>query len=57
MSLGVPAARHAHALVGSLGRLARNPLATVLTLLVIALALALPLGAAAVRLQCAGRHR
>jgi cell division transport system permease protein len=36
------AARHFQALLGSLGRLARNPLATVLTLLVIGLALALP---------------
>lgn len=34
--------RHAQALLGSLGRLKRNPLATVLTLLVIGLALALP---------------
>jgi len=37
-------ARHAHALLSSLGRLAREPLATVLTVLVMALALALPLG-------------
>ena len=42
MSLGVFGTRHAQALLGSLGRLKRNPLATVLTLLVIALALALP---------------
>jgi cell division transport system permease protein len=35
--------RHAQALLGSLGRLARSPLATVLTLLVIGVALALPL--------------
>jgi len=42
MSLGVAAGRHLQALVGSLGRLARSPLATFLTLLVIALALALP---------------
>lgn len=35
-------ARHAQALVGSLGRLARNPFSTGLTILVIALALALP---------------
>jgi cell division transport system permease protein len=34
--------RHAQALLGSLGRLQRNPLATILTLLVIGLALALP---------------
>lgn len=33
---------HLHALLGSLGRLARNPVSTLLTLLVIALALALP---------------
>lgn len=37
-------ARHVQAFLGSLGRLARNPLATMLTLVVIALALALPLG-------------
>jgi len=42
MSLGVAGARHLQALLGSLGRLARSPLSTVLTLLVIALALALP---------------
>ncbi|HEY6484114.1 MAG TPA: permease-like cell division protein FtsX [Steroidobacteraceae bacterium] len=34
--------RHLQALLGSLGRLARNPLATALTLLVIGLALSLP---------------
>ncbi len=34
--------RHMQALLGSLGRLARNPLATLLTVFVIALALALP---------------
>lgn len=34
--------RHAQALMGALGRLARAPLATILTLLVIGLALALP---------------
>ncbi len=34
--------RHLHALVGSLGRLARTPFSTCLTVLVIALALALP---------------
>jgi cell division transport system permease protein len=43
MSLGVAGARHSQALLGSVGRLVRNPLATVLTLLVIGLALALPL--------------
>lgn len=37
-------ARHLHALLSSLGRLAREPFATVLTVLVMALALALPLG-------------
>ncbi len=36
-------ARHLQALLGSFGRLARNPLATALTLLVIGLALALPM--------------
>ena len=36
------AARHAQALLGALGRLARSPLATALTLLVIGLALTLP---------------
>jgi cell division transport system permease protein len=42
MSLAVAGARHLQALLGSLGRLARSPLSTILTLLVIALALALP---------------
>jgi cell division transport system permease protein len=42
MSLGVAGARHMQAFLGSLGRLARNPFATILTLLVIGLALALP---------------
>jgi cell division transport system permease protein len=42
MRPGIFGARHAQALLGSLGRLKRNPLATVLTLLVIGLALALP---------------
>jgi cell division transport system permease protein len=42
MSLGVAGARHLQALLGSLGRLLRSPLSTLLTLLVIALALALP---------------
>jgi cell division transport system permease protein len=40
MSLGV---RHTQALLGSIGRMARNPFATALTLLVIGLALALPM--------------
>src|SRR5207244_7517441 len=42
MSLSVGGTRHLQALLGSLGRLARSPLSTFLTLLVIALALALP---------------
>jgi cell division transport system permease protein len=42
MSLAVGGTRHLQALLGSLGRLARSPLSTLLTLLVIALALALP---------------
>jgi cell division transport system permease protein len=42
MSLGVTGGWHLQALFGSFGRLARHPLATLLTLLVIALALALP---------------
>jgi cell division transport system permease protein len=42
MSLAVAGTRHLQALLGSLGRLARSPLSTILTLLVIALALALP---------------
>jgi cell division transport system permease protein len=42
MSLAVAGSRHVQALFGSLGRLARAPLATLLTLLVIALALTLP---------------
>jgi len=42
VSLAVAGGRHLQALFGSLGRLARNPMATLLTLLVIALALALP---------------
>jgi cell division transport system permease protein len=46
MSLGLTSygARHVQAFLGSLGRLARNPFSTFLTLIVIALALALPLG-------------
>jgi cell division transport system permease protein len=42
MSMSVTGSRHAHALLGSLGRLARTPFSTGLTVLVIALALALP---------------
>jgi cell division transport system permease protein len=42
MSLAVSGGRHLQALLGSLGRLVRSPVATFLTLLVIALALALP---------------
>jgi cell division transport system permease protein len=42
MSMGVAGSRHLQALLGSLGRLARNPFSTGLTLLVIGLALALP---------------
>lgn len=42
MSPGIFGTRHVQALLGSLGRLKRNALATVLTLLVIGLALALP---------------
>ncbi|MBV8910416.1 MAG: ABC transporter permease [Gammaproteobacteria bacterium] len=42
MSLAVVGGWHMQALVGSLGRLARSPFATLMTLLVIALALALP---------------
>ena len=44
MSLGVSGGRHAQAFLGSLGRLARSPLATFMTLLVIGVALALPAG-------------
>ncbi len=43
MSLASYGTRHAQAFLGSLGRLVRNPLASVLTLLVVALALALPM--------------
>jgi len=43
VSVAVTGGRHLQALFGSLGRLARSPMATLLTLLVIALALALPL--------------
>jgi cell division transport system permease protein len=42
MTPGVFGTRHAQALLGSFGRLARHPVATALTLLVIGLALALP---------------
>ena len=42
MTPAILGTRHAQALLGSLGRLKRNPLATALTLLVIGLALALP---------------
>jgi cell division transport system permease protein len=42
MSLAIAGARHLQAFLGSLGRLARNPFATALTLLVIGLALSLP---------------
>jgi cell division transport system permease protein len=44
MSLASYCTRHGHALLSSVGRLFRNPLATLLTLIVIALALALPVG-------------
>jgi cell division transport system permease protein len=44
VNLGAYFARHAQTLVGSLGRLARQPLATALTMAVIGIALALPLG-------------
>ena len=40
--MSMSGSRHVHALVGSLGRLARTPFSTGLTVLVIALALALP---------------
>ncbi|MGN6452194.1 MAG: permease-like cell division protein FtsX [Steroidobacteraceae bacterium] len=42
MSLTVASGRHLQALLGSFGRLVRSPLATLLTLMVIALALSLP---------------
>lgn len=44
MSLSVATARHTQALLGSIGRLSRNLFSTTLTLLVIGLALALPMG-------------
>src|SRR5512142_2758856 len=40
--MSMSGSRHVHAMVGSLGRLARTPFSTALTVLVIALALALP---------------
>ena len=43
MSLGSYGVRHAQAFFGALGRLARSPLASILTLLVVAVALALPM--------------
>ncbi len=43
MGMAAYGTRHAQALLGSLGRLARSPFATFLTVLVIGLALALPL--------------
>jgi cell division transport system permease protein len=46
--LGSYGTRHLQALFGSLGRLARTPLATLLTLIVIGVALALPAGLALV---------
>lgn len=42
--LGIYISRHAQALFSSLGRMARQPVATILTVLVIGLALALPMG-------------
>ncbi|GAC1455084.1 MAG: permease-like cell division protein FtsX [Steroidobacteraceae bacterium] len=42
MSLGITAARHLQAFLSSLGKLVRAPLATLLTLMVLGLALALP---------------
>ena len=42
MSLAISSARHLQAFLSSLGKLVRSPLATLLTLIVIALALALP---------------
>ena len=49
--------RHLQALFGALGRLTRAPLATMLTLIVIGVALALPAGTGADRQQPARRHR
>ena len=49
--------RHLQALFGALGRLARAPLATLLTLIVIGVALALPAGLALMVEQPAHRHR
>ncbi|HZO23622.1 MAG TPA: permease-like cell division protein FtsX [Steroidobacteraceae bacterium] len=42
MSMAVAGARHLQALLGAVGKLARNPFSTALTLLVIGLALSLP---------------
>ena len=42
MSVGMAGGRHMQALLGSLGRMVRSPFSTTLTVLVIALALALP---------------
>ena len=47
-AVGTYGTRHLQALFGSLGRLARTPFATFLTLMVIAVALALPAGLALV---------
>jgi cell division transport system permease protein len=44
LGIGTWITRHVQALLGSLGRLARSPFATALTVIVIGLALALPLG-------------
>jgi cell division transport system permease protein len=43
MSIGSYGARHVQAFLGALGRLARSPLASALTILVVAVALALPM--------------
>lgn len=43
MSIGSYGVRHAQAFLGALGRMLRSPLASVLTLLVVAVALALPM--------------
>ncbi len=44
--IGTYGTRHAQALLGSLGRLSRSPFATILTITVIGIALALPVGLA-----------
>jgi cell division transport system permease protein len=54
VGLSVYSARHAQALLGSLGRLARNPFGSALTVLVIGLALALPLALALFVTNAAG---